>query len=164
MRTLTTLCDERALEGKMGYQILPPIQHEGIHCNLSIHCPAPAVPVVVLSGSDIGEFGDLPMRELKKDLEQSNAIELFIDARAVRGASIEVSAEWALWMRAHRESFRSINMLTGSRYIQITATFVRRFAGLADLMNVFTEHAAFDESLAEAVRRAGGGSTTSAAL
>jgi len=138
----------------MGYQPLPPIQHEGIHCSLSIHRPAPAVAVVVLSGSDIGEFGDLAMRELKKDLAQFKTIELFIDARAVRGASIEVSAEWALWMRAHRTSFERINMLTGSRYIQITATFVRRFAGLADLMNVFTEHAAFDESLAAAVRRA----------
>src|SRR5690242_17510538 len=132
----------------MGYEPLPPIQHEGIHCALSIHRPAPAVAVVVLSGSDIGEFGDLAMRELTKDLAQFKSIELFIDARAVRGASIEVSAEWALWMRAHRTSFERINMLTGSRYIQITATFVRRFAGLADLMNVFTEHAAFDESLA----------------
>jgi hypothetical protein len=114
----------------MGYEPLPPIQHEGIHCNLSIYRPAPAVAVVVLSGSDIGEFGHLPMRELKKDLEQSKTIELFIDARAVRGASVEVSAEWALWMRAHRASFQRINMLTGSRYIQITATFVRRFGAL----------------------------------
>jgi len=133
---------------------LPSIEYEGVHCTLLIHRPAPGVAVVVLSGCDIGEFGDLPMRELRKDLACFNAIELFIDARAVRGASIEVSAEWALWMRAHRTSFKRINMLTGSRYIQITATFVRRFAGLADLMNVFTEHAAFDESLASAVRRA----------
>jgi hypothetical protein len=110
--------------------------------------------VVVLSGSDIGEFGDLPMRELQKDLDCFNAIELFIDARAVRGASIEVSGEWALWMRGRRTSFKRINMLTGSRYIQITAAFVRRFAGLADLMNVFTDQVAFDESLAGSVRRA----------
>lgn len=154
-----------AFEGIMVYEPLPSVQHEGIHCNLSIHRPAPAVAVVVLSGSDIGEFGDLPMRELKKDLGLFKAIELFIDARAVRGASVEVSAEWALWMRAHRASFKRINMLTGSRYIQITATFVRRFAGLADLMNVFTEHAAFEESLVAAVHRAqGGGSSASSAL
>lgn len=138
----------------MGYEPLPSIHHEGVYCSLSIHRPAPAVAVVVLSGSDIGEFGDLPMRELTRDLAQFETMELFIDARAVRGASVEVSAEWALWMRAHRASFQRINMLTGSRYIQITATFVRRFAGLADLMNVFTEHAAFDECLAVAVHRA----------
>ena len=49
---------------------------------LSIHRPAPAVALVVLSGSDIGEFGDLAMRELKKDLAPFKTIELFIDARA----------------------------------------------------------------------------------
>lgn len=136
----------------MGYEPLPPIEYEGIHCSLAISRPAPGVVVVVLAGSDIGEFGDLPMQELQKDLARSKVIELFIDARAVRGASIEVSAEWAFWMRAHRAAFKRINMLTGSRYIQITAAFVRRFAGLADLMNVFTEHAAFDECLASSVR------------
>jgi len=138
----------------MGYEPLASIEYEGIHCNLAITRPAPGVAVVVLVGSDIGEFGDLAMRELQKDLACFNTIELFIDARAVRGASIDVSAKWALWMRAHRGSFKRINMLTGSRYIQITATFVRRFTGLADLMNLFTEHAAFDECLAGSLRHA----------
>jgi hypothetical protein len=138
----------------MSDELLPAIEYEGVHSSLKIRRPAPAVAVVVLSGSDIGEFGDLPMRELHKDLACFNSIELFIDARAVRSASIEVSAEWALWMRSHRASFKRINMLTGSRYIQITAAFVRRFAGLADLMNAFTERAAFDEVLAGSVSRA----------
>lgn len=135
----------------MREESLPSVEYEGVHCSLRIRRPAPGVAVVVLSGSDIGEFGSLPMRELQKDLARFNTLELFIDARAVRGASIEVSAEWALWMRAHRASFKRINMLTGSRYIQITAAFVRRFSGLADLMNVFTEHGAFEESLSGAV-------------
>ncbi len=129
----------------------PSVEVAGVHCSLAIRRPAFGIAVVVLSGSDIGEFGDLPMRELQKDLLLFNRIELFIDARAVRGASIEVSAEWALWMRAHRSAFKRIHMLTGSRYIEITAAFVRRFAGLADLMNVFTESAAFEETLASAV-------------
>lgn len=132
----------------------PAIEYQGLHCDLAIRRPAPAIVVVVLGGSDVGEFGDLALRELQKDLDRFSAIDLFIDARAVRGASVEVSGEWALWMRAHRSSFKRINMLTGSRYIQITATFVRRFAGLADLMNIYTEHAAFDAELDGAVTRA----------
>ena len=138
----------------MDDESVPEIEYEGIHCNLAIRRPAPGVAVVVLSGCDIGEFGDLPMRELQKDLTCFKSIDLFIDARAVRGASIAVSGEWAIWMRAHRTSFKCIHMLTGSRYIQITATFVRRFAGLADLMNVFTEPAVFDEFLAHYVSHA----------
>lgn len=137
-----------------GQESLPSIEYEGVHCNVAIRRPAPGVAVVVLSGSDTGEFGDLALRELQRDLTRFNSIELFIDARAVRGASIEVSAEWALWMRARRQAFERINMLTGTRYIQITAAFVRRFAGLADLMNVFTDHAAFDERLTTAVYQA----------
>jgi hypothetical protein len=40
------------------------------------------VAVIVLSGSDIGEFRDLPMRELQEDLSRFRTIELFVDARA----------------------------------------------------------------------------------
>jgi len=34
-------------------------------------------------------------------------------------------------MNTHRARLRQVNMLTGSRYIEITAQFVRRFVGLA---------------------------------
>lgn len=146
-------CPESPVNGvpMTSIEPLPSIEYDGVHCNLTIRRPASGVAVVVLSGSDIGEFGDLAMRELQKDLGSFSTIELFIDARAVRDATIEVSAEWALWMRAHRTSFKRINMLTGSRYIQITAAFVRRFAGLADLMNVFTDCTAFDEVLSASI-------------
>jgi hypothetical protein len=131
--------------------LLPTVEHEGIHCSLIIRRPAPAVAVVVLQGSDTGEFADFPMKELAKDLERYGAIELFIDARAVRGASIEVSSEWAFWMRTQARNLRQICMLTGSRYIQITAQFARRFVGLGDQMKLFTDAAAFEETLAAAV-------------
>ena len=125
------------------------ISYQGIHCALTIRRPAPGVTVVVLGGSDIGEFGDFPMQELAKDLGRFGALELFIDARAVRGASVEVSKDWALWMRAHRHQLKSISMLTGSRYVQMTALFVRRFADLLHQMRIFTDRDAFDEALAE---------------
>lgn len=130
--------------------LLPTLEYEGIHCSLVIRRPAPAVAVVVLQGSDTGEFADFPMRELTRDLERYGSIELFIDARAVRSASIEVSSEWAFWMRTHAGSLRQICMLTGSRYIQITAQFARRFVGLGDRMKIFTDAAAFEETLAAA--------------
>jgi hypothetical protein len=130
--------------------LLPTVEYEGITCSLIIRRPAPAVVVVVLQGSDTGEFADFPMRELAKDLQRYGSIELFIDARAVRGASIEVSSEWAFWMRTQARHLREICMLTGSRYIQITAQFARRFAGLGEQMKIFTDAAAFEESLATA--------------
>jgi hypothetical protein len=142
---------------------LPPaLDYEGVHCSLSIRRPAAAVAVIVLQGSDVGEFADFPMRELDKDLERYGSIDLYIDARAVRGASIEVSSEWAFWMRTHARSLRQICMLTGSRYIQITAQFARRFAGLGEKMRIFTDAAAFEESLAAATQASRGASSASA--
>ena len=44
-------------------------------------------------------------------------------------------------------------MLTGSKFVQLTADFVRRFAELGDAMRVYTDGAAFDEALRAAVGR-----------
>jgi hypothetical protein len=137
---------------------LPSVDHEGIHVGLTIRRPAPGVAVIVIRGTDVGEFGDYAMRELDKDLAQFGSLALFIDARAVKSASIEVSSEWALWMSRHRERLTRIAMLTGSRYIQITASFVRRFAGLVDQMQLFTDAAAFDQELALVSSREAGAS------
>jgi hypothetical protein len=52
-----------------------------------------------LSGSDTGELRDAPMRTLDEWLAQGEAVEFFIDARKVRGASIDVSSDWAAGFR-----------------------------------------------------------------
>jgi len=65
--------------------------------------------------------------------------------------SIEVSGEWAVWLGKHRVQLREINMLTGSRFVEVTADFVRRFAELEGVMRVYTEAAAFDAALADAL-------------
>ena len=122
------------------------MQFAGVHCTLSVRNYA-GVVVMKISGTDIGEFGDAPMLELAKCVEGVGTAELFIDARDVRGASIEVSGEWAEWLRAHKASLRGINMLTGSRFVEVTADFVRRFAGLQATMRIYTEAAAFDAAL-----------------
>lgn len=123
----------------------------GVHCKLTIETFSTAVVALRISGTDIGEFGDAPMRELAQLLKKAQPIQLFIDARQVRGASIDVSAEWAAWLRSHKEQLREINMLTGSRFVEVTADFVRRFANLEGTMRVYTEAAAFDAALAASV-------------
>jgi len=127
------------------------IAYEGIHCSLAIERPGLNVVVIRLSGWDAGEFGDVPMKELAKDLAKADIIELFIDARASKGASIEVSGEWAQWLGKNRSRFKHISMLTGSRFIQLTANFVRRFADLGELMRIYTDPVAFDAALAQSL-------------
>ena len=135
--------------------LLPEVEYEGVHCALTIRRPAPGIAVVILRGSDVGEFADFPMRELGKDLERYGALELFIDARAVRGASVQVSSAWAFWLRTNARRLNQICMLTGSRYIQITAQFARRFVDLGDQMKLFTDATAFEEALERSIADAG---------
>jgi hypothetical protein len=99
-----------------------------------------------LAGWDTGEFGNAAMREIEKDFFDK-PIQLFIDARAVKGASIDVSNDWALWLRANRARFAQISMLTGAPFVQLTAKFVQRFADLEDIMRIYTDAPAFDAAL-----------------
>jgi hypothetical protein len=118
---------------------------QGIHSTLSIERPIPGVVLITISGRDAGEHGDGPFRELARDLERGPFV-LFVDARDTRGASIDVSNVWARWLREQRDSLHRIHMLTGSRFVQLTADFVRRFSELGDAMLVYTDPRAFDEA------------------
>jgi hypothetical protein len=125
------------------------VTYEGRHCSLTIQQLSDTTVLIRISGTDVGEFGNSPMQDLKASLETAREIDLFIDARNVRGASIDVSCEWAKWLRANKVHLREVSMLTGSRFIQVTADFVRRFADLEGIMKIYTEAPAFDAALAE---------------
>jgi len=122
--------------------------YEGIHCRLAIERPAAAVVVVRLTGWDVGEFADAPMKEIEKQFDAGNGLQLFIDARAVRGATIDVSSEWAQWLRRNRARFAHVSMLTGAPFVQVTAKFVQRFTDLGEVMRIYTDPRAFDAALA----------------
>lgn len=121
----------------------------GLHSTLTLSEPAVGVILVTIVGRDIGEHAGEPFRELAKEVERG-PFHLFIDARDTSAASMEVSNVWAKWLRAHRDQLHSIHMLTGSRFIQMTADFVRRWADLGDAMRIYKDAAAFDEALAHA--------------
>ena len=128
------------------------IRYDGVHCHLLIERYPNRVVVLRIRGTDIGEFGEAPMQALNGWMNDAAPIDLFIDARDVRGASIEVSGDWAAWLSAHRDTLKSVTMLTGSRFIQLTAEFVRRFASLEGIMRICTEDRVFDRALADALK------------
>ncbi len=123
----------------------------GVHCNILLEQFPRQIAVLRINGTDIGEFGEAPMKTLSDWIAASGAVDLFIDARDVRGASIDVSGEWAGWLSANRKGLNSVTMLTGSRFIEITAGFVRRFANLEGIMRVCNDPAVFDRALGEAL-------------
>jgi hypothetical protein len=129
------------------------IRFASLHCSIAIRRPAPGVVVVLFEGRDTGELGDAPFRELEKDLAAGAPIELFIDARGGKAASLDVSGAWAHWLAKNRDRLRHVSMLTGSRFIQLSADFVRKFADLGEVMRIYTDPASFEGALGNAVGR-----------
>jgi hypothetical protein len=123
---------------------------EGMHCTLSVERPVPGVVLVSFAGTDVGEFGDAPFRELENDVATGKAFELFIDAHKGRAASIHVSNDWARWLKARRRSLTCVHMLTATKFVQLSADLVRRFAELGDAMRIYTDRGAFTAALAAA--------------
>ncbi len=130
----------------------PEIQFESVHCNITLRRFSPELVLAAISGTDVGEFSQAPMLKIQELMGDADPIQLFIDARRVRGASIEVSGDWAKWLGAHKTNLRRVSMLPGSRFIELTAEFVRRFSELRGIMRIYTDPGAFDMDLAESVR------------
>jgi hypothetical protein len=126
----------------------------GRNSSVRIHRPGKRVVVIVLAGNDVGEHGTAPFLELSRDAADG-PFELFIDARDSRGVTLDVSGSWARWLSEHRDSLRRVNMLTGSRFIELTANFVRDFADLGELMRIYADAEAFDSALGQATRNSG---------
>lgn len=135
----------------MTTQATSEIHLDGIHCALTLRRYPRGVVILKISGADIGEFGTRPMQALKELLSDNEPVHLFIDARDVRGASINVSGEWAQWLRAQKANLHTISMLTGSRYVEITAHFVRRFSELEGVMRIYTEPVIFDAAVLDSL-------------
>ena len=129
-----------------------PRTFEGLHSTIVIARPAQHIVLMTITGRDAGEHGDGPQRALDEEL-RSGTYALFIDARRTLGASVDVSNVWAQWLRSHRDQLQQIHMLTHTRFVQLTADFVRRFAELGDAMLIYTDGAAFDEALRGATHR-----------
>jgi hypothetical protein len=132
-------------------QVARELELDGIHCALTIRKFSNGTVILKIAGTDVGEFGERPMLELRECLRDAEPVHLFIDARDVRGASMNVSGAWAEWLGAHKMHFGTISMLTGSRYVEITADFVRRFAALEGIMRIYTDPEVFDGALSQSV-------------
>jgi hypothetical protein len=121
------------------------VEFEGINASITIKRQANVV-IVTICGTDVGELNDAPLKALDEQLALGSFV-LFIDARRTKGASVDVSNLWARWLRKNRDDLIRVHMLTGSRYVQMTADFVRRFAELGDAMLIYTDPHVFDETL-----------------
>jgi hypothetical protein len=130
------------------------VRFASLDCTITIEQLSSCVVLMVIEGADIGQLGEGPFGTMAQLLADNRRVELFIDARHARGPSMDVSGGWALWLGRHRNELRHVNMLTGSRFVQLTADFVRRFAELGDVMRIYTEASEFEGALSNALGNA----------
>lgn len=120
---------------------------EGMHSTVTVRRIHDWALLLEVGGRDVGEHGERPMEALVSLLPPQGKAELFIDARRALGPSTDVSAAWAVWLAQHRDAFSRINMLTGSKFVELTAGFVRKWADLNDTMRIYTDATAFETAL-----------------
>jgi len=120
----------------------------------SISKPAPGVLAARLAGSGILALGGAPLRELTRHVERSDRLELYLDASALEGTSVEQSDAWALWFARHRARLKQVHLLPGAKFVHITPEFLRRFADSNGVLRIYVERAAYDAALAASVLQA----------
>jgi hypothetical protein len=117
-------------------------------CQLSIAEPRAQRLLIVLEGMDVGRLGREPFHELDKRLDGKRPLELFFDLRAARGATLEASGSWAVWLRANQQHLRRVSMLIARPVIGLSAKTVARFSQLGDKAKLYSNPAEFERALA----------------
>jgi hypothetical protein len=117
-------------------------------CQLSIAQLGAQRVLIVLEGMDMGRLGREPFRELEKSLDASGKLELFFDLRKARGATLEASGSWAVWLRANQQRLQRVCMLTARPIVGLSAKTVARFSELGSKARLYSSVAEFERALA----------------
>ena len=125
---------------------------EGRDCTVIVRRPADRVVLVVLEGVGGSDLGDHPFHALASDMRGDGSLDLFLDFGETRGTSLDFSSRWAAWLARHRDSFRLVSMLARTKYLQLTADALRRFARFGEMLRVHTDLAGFDAAFRQSVR------------
>jgi hypothetical protein len=125
------------------------VRFESANATLTITRIRRGLVLMKIVGRDVGEFGTRPFDAMKPYLVDGS-LDFFVDLRDAVGATLNVSGEWAAWFQAHRSELGSVSILARTKYVQLTVDFVRRYAGVVELMRMYTSDEAFDEALATA--------------
>ncbi len=118
----------------------------------SISKPAPGVLLARLAGSGILALGGAPLRELTRHVERSDRVELYLDAAALEGTSVEQSDAWALWFARHRMRIKQVHLLPAAKFVHVSPEFLRRFSDTNGMLRIYVDRNAYESALAESVR------------
>jgi hypothetical protein len=122
-------------------------QFRAAGCQLSIERLRAGRLLIVLEGTDVGQLGREPFRELEKRLATDGPLELFFDLRRADGATLEASGSWAIWLRANQQRIDRVGMLTARPVIGLSAKTVARFSQLGSKARLYSNARDFEHAL-----------------
>ncbi len=128
-----------------------PERFEGLHSATTVVRLGVGCLLLVIEGRDVGELGTVTFDTLDRELERAGRLWLFVDARNAPSASIAVSAAWAGWLTKRRDRLERLEMLVSTRFVEMTAELVRRFAELDEQMRVTSDPVAFESGVYRAL-------------
>jgi hypothetical protein len=113
----------------------------------------PGVLLVVASGRDEGQFGDAPVDELSAELVRFPLpLQLFIDARQVRYATLAAQETWTAWFQRHRHALERVHMLSASRHLYLAASIAGHHSRAKLEVYADADAGAFELALSQAAR------------
>ena len=109
----------------------------------------PGVLLVTISGYDKGGLGTAVLDELAGEMRRFASLELFIDASEAQGATWEVSQQWTVWFRAHRDHLDRVSILVRSKYLRQTIAVAKELSRTGDLIVIYSDPDRFGAALRE---------------
>ena len=120
-------------------------------CSFTYWRPRPGVVYLRIEGKDRGQFGRVPLDELRMDLRRYAPVELFVDTHdPLVSANVEVQDMWTEWFRDNRSALKTVSMLVQSNYMHFTAELAKHFSRTGELIRVYLDASKFDEALSRA--------------
>lgn len=116
-------------------------------CTFVYRRPRWGVLIVTINGHDVGQFGTAPLDEIVAAMHRERPLELYIDAREAFGADPSISEDWTRFFITNRSNLRQVHILVGSKFIYLTVAIAQHRSHTDDLIQVYTDPAAFEARL-----------------
>jgi hypothetical protein len=106
-----------------------------------------SVLLVTIAGQDNGQFGQAALDEIRLEILRSQPLELLVDAERTTMVSTAVSKEWTQFFSNCRPQLKRVQVLTGSRYMNLVVSISQHLSQTGNLITVTSDRAAFDAAV-----------------
>ncbi len=121
-------------------------------CTFAYRRLRPGALLVTITGHDVGQFGTSTLDEIRLELLRNRPLELFVDAREALGPAVSVSREWTQFFALNRDQLRRVNVLVGSKVVELTIAIAQHLSRTGHLMQIYSDPETFNGLVAAASR------------